>query len=40
MASALKLVSRDLIYVIIGFVVSLLIASAVNPEIGRSLFGQ
>jgi hypothetical protein len=40
MASAFALVGRDLVFVTIGFVVSLLIASGVNPEIGSALIGR
>ena len=39
MAHAAKLVGRDLAYVIIGFLISLAIASGVNPAIGSALFG-
>ena len=37
MTSAFAMVGRDLIYVTIGFVISLLIASGVNPAIGKAL---
>lgn len=33
-----KLVGKDLLYVTIGFVISLIIASIINPVIGESLF--
>jgi len=36
---AFRLVLRDLIYVTIGFLVSLLIAGMINPTVGRALFG-
>ncbi len=39
MGHAVRLVSRDLLYVTIGFLVSLAIAAGVNPAIGSALFG-
>ncbi|MFT5433743.1 MAG: hypothetical protein ACI9OJ_004451, partial [Myxococcota bacterium] len=34
-----KLIARDLTYVTVGFIISLAIASAVNPAVSRALFG-
>ena len=39
MRHAVRLVSRDLFYVTVGFLVSLAIAAGVNPAIGSALFG-
>ncbi len=36
---AVKLAGRDLLYVMIGFVISLILASIINPTVGAALFG-
>ena len=36
---ALKLAGRDLLYVTIGFVISVILAAMINPSISEALFG-
>ena len=36
---ALKIMGRDLLYVTIGFVVALILASAINPVVREGFFG-